>query len=75
MSGILVLVNQLGVGIFTGQLHHGLVNHMLFRVREQGYRVAIQMELTLAQIKKGGSEITAAFQLNSFYGLSQSHGR
>jgi hypothetical protein len=48
---------------------------MLLRIREQGYQAAIQLGLTLAQIKKGGSEITAAFELNSFYDLSQSHGR
>ncbi|MDB4689706.1 hypothetical protein OAH23_04765 [Verrucomicrobia bacterium] len=54
-------MNQFEVGVFSGQLHHGLVNHMLFRIREQGYRAAIQMGVTLAQIKKGGSGITAAF--------------
>ena len=68
-------MNQFEVGVFSGQLHPGLVNHMLFFVREQGYRAAIQMGVTLAWIKKSGSGITAAFQLNSFYGLSQSHGR
>jgi hypothetical protein len=61
MSGIFVIINQFEVGDFTRQLNHGLVNHMLFRIREQGYRAAIQMGVSLAQIKKGGSGITAAF--------------
>jgi hypothetical protein len=60
---------------FSGQLHHGLLNQMLLRVREQRYRAAIQMGLILAKIKKGGSDTTAAFRLNSLYDLSQSHGR
>jgi len=54
-------MKQFEVGVFSGQLHHGLLNHMLFRIREQGYRAAIQMGVSLAQIKKGGSGITAAF--------------